>query len=186
MARLTNWENQIGRRLRLRDLHVLFVVAERGSMAKAAAELGISQPSVSDVVANLEHTLGVRLFDRSPHGVEPTTYGHALLKRGLAAFRAICSVFVLAARIIFRVCAAVSAAMASRLCSRAFRRKLSGFFGGYSASAILGFISDKPLSWPASSSSDAISASRMSRMFGSQPNSVAACLGHWPQPPRGR
>ena len=86
MARLTNWENQIGRRLRLRDLHVLFVVAERGSMAKAAAELGISQPSVSDVVANLEHTLGVRLFDRSPHGVEPTTYGHALLKRGLAAF----------------------------------------------------------------------------------------------------
>ena len=86
MARRTNWENQIGRRLRLRDLHVLFMVAERGSMAKAATELGISQPSVSDVIANLESALGVRLLDRNPHGVEPTMYGHALLKRGLAAF----------------------------------------------------------------------------------------------------
>src|SRR6266849_5804789 len=85
MARIVNWENQVGRRLRLRDLHVLFMVVERGSMAKAAAELGISQPAVSDVIANLEHALGVRLLDRSPHGVEPTMYGHALLKRGLAA-----------------------------------------------------------------------------------------------------
>ncbi len=86
MARRTNWENQIGQRLRLRDLHVLFTVAERGSMVKAAAELGISQPSVSDVIANLESALGVRLFDRTPHGVEPTLFGQALLKRGIAAF----------------------------------------------------------------------------------------------------
>src|SRR5437016_5337121 len=86
MARLINWENQIGRRLRLRDLHVMFMVAEQGSMAKAAAELGISQPAVSDVIAGLEQSLGVRLFDRSPQGVEPTRYGHALLKRSLAAF----------------------------------------------------------------------------------------------------
>jgi DNA-binding transcriptional LysR family regulator len=86
MARRTNWENQIGNRLRLRDLHVLFMVAERGSMAKAAAELGISQPSVSDVIANLESALGVRLLDRNPRGVEPTMYGQALLKRGVAAF----------------------------------------------------------------------------------------------------
>ena len=86
MARLSNWENQVGRRLRLRDLHVLFVVAERGSMARAAVELGISQPAVTEVVANLEHALGVRLFDRRPHGVEPTIYGHALLKRSIAAF----------------------------------------------------------------------------------------------------
>jgi DNA-binding transcriptional LysR family regulator len=41
---------------------------------------------VSEVIADLEHTLGVRLFDRNPQGVEPTRYGQALLKRGLAAF----------------------------------------------------------------------------------------------------
>ena len=55
-------------------------------MAKAATELGISQPSVSARIAALEHALKVRLFDRSPRGVEPTQYGEALLARGQAAF----------------------------------------------------------------------------------------------------
>jgi DNA-binding transcriptional LysR family regulator len=86
MPRLTNWENQIAPRFRLRDLHVFYVVVEQGSMAKAAVELGISQPAVSDVIANLEHALGVRLFDRHPQGVEPTIYGQTLVKRSLAAF----------------------------------------------------------------------------------------------------
>jgi DNA-binding transcriptional LysR family regulator len=86
MAKNVTWEKQIGRRLRLRDLHVFFTVIQHGSMAKAAAELGISQPSVSELIADLEHALGVRLFDRSTRGVEPTMYGDALLTRGQAAF----------------------------------------------------------------------------------------------------
>jgi DNA-binding transcriptional LysR family regulator len=86
MPRKIDWDNQIGRRLRLRDLHLFFAVVQRGSMAKAATHLGISQPAVSEVIADLEHTLGVRLFDRSSQGVEPTIYGRALLKRGEAAF----------------------------------------------------------------------------------------------------
>ena len=86
MSRRIDWERQIGRQLRLRDLHAYFTVVRSGSMAKAAAELGVSQPAVSKVIADLEHALGVRLLDRSPKGVEPTVYGHALLKRGLAAF----------------------------------------------------------------------------------------------------
>ena len=55
-------------------------------MAKAAAQLGVSQPAVSEVIAGLEHALGVRLLDRSPQGVEPTMYGNALLKRSMMAF----------------------------------------------------------------------------------------------------
>src|SRR5947199_3030909 len=86
MARKIDWESQIGRRLRLRDLHVFFTVVQRGSMAKAAAQLGVSQPAVSEVIADLEHALGVRLLDRSSQGVEPTMYGRALLKRGTVAF----------------------------------------------------------------------------------------------------
>ena len=39
------------RRLKLRDLHVLEVVAEAGSMAKAAPLLAMSQPAVSRIVA---------------------------------------------------------------------------------------------------------------------------------------
>jgi DNA-binding transcriptional LysR family regulator len=82
----TTPENRISRRLRFRDLQVFFAVVRCGSMAKAANELGVTQPAVSEVIAGLEHAFGVRLFDRSPQGVEPTIYGRALLKRGVAAF----------------------------------------------------------------------------------------------------
>ena len=81
-----SWESRIGRRLKLRDLHILSVVVHWGSMAKAAAQLAMSQPAVSESVANLESTLGVRLLDRTARGVEPTLYAHALLKRGHAVF----------------------------------------------------------------------------------------------------
>jgi DNA-binding transcriptional LysR family regulator len=86
MRKKIDWENQLGRRLKLRDLHVFFAVAARGSMAKAAAQLEVTAPTVSEVIADLEHALGVKLFDRSPQGVETTIYGKALLRRGLVAF----------------------------------------------------------------------------------------------------
>src|SRR5688500_18664182 len=86
MPEIDHSERFIGRRLRLRDLHVFMEVVRSGSMAKAAARLGVSQPAVSEVIAALEHALRVRLFDRSAQGVEPTVYGRALLKRGAAAF----------------------------------------------------------------------------------------------------
>ena len=86
MTKNIDWHARIGRRLRLRDLHVLFTVAELGSMAKAGARLGVSQPAVSEVIANLEHAVGAQLLDRTPKGVVPTIYGRALLKRSVAAF----------------------------------------------------------------------------------------------------
>src|ERR1700722_741921 len=86
MLRKIDWESQIGRRLKLRDLHVFCTTVRCGSMAKAAQQLGVSQPAVSEVVADLEHALGVRLLDRHSQGIEPTLYGAALLKRSVAAF----------------------------------------------------------------------------------------------------
>jgi DNA-binding transcriptional LysR family regulator len=86
MASKIELEGRIGRRLKLRDLHVYFVVVECGSMAQAAVRLGVSQPTVSEIIADLEHTFGVRLLDRVARGIEPTMYGNALLKRGIAAF----------------------------------------------------------------------------------------------------
>jgi DNA-binding transcriptional LysR family regulator len=80
------WEDRIGRRIKLRDLHVLHAVVQSGSMTKAAGQLAISVPVVSKAIAELEHVIGVSLLDRSPQGVEPTAYGRALLHRGLAAF----------------------------------------------------------------------------------------------------
>jgi DNA-binding transcriptional LysR family regulator len=83
---LQTWDNRIGRRLKLRDLHILSIVVQWGSMAKAASRLAMSQPAVSESIANLEATLGVRLLDRNARGVEPTFYAHALLKRGDVVF----------------------------------------------------------------------------------------------------
>jgi DNA-binding transcriptional LysR family regulator len=41
---------------------------------------------VSKTISDLEHTLGVKLFDRSISGVEPTHYGRTLLQSGVAVF----------------------------------------------------------------------------------------------------
>jgi DNA-binding transcriptional LysR family regulator len=78
--------HQRARRLKLRQLEIIVVVAETGSMAKAAARLAVTQPAISRAIADAEHDLGVSLFDRSPQGVVPTDYGRALLRRGVAAF----------------------------------------------------------------------------------------------------
>ena len=86
MPRLVQWEQLIGRRVRLRDLFVYFTVVEYGSMGKAAAKLGVSTPSISEVIAALEHALGVRLLDRTPKGIVATRYGEAVLLRSRAAF----------------------------------------------------------------------------------------------------
>ena len=78
--------DRIERRLKLHDVRVLISVVRAGSMHKAAEHLATSQPAVSRAIADLEHALGVRLLDRSPTGIEPTQYGKAFIKRGLAVF----------------------------------------------------------------------------------------------------
>ena len=80
------WNDRIGRRIKLRDLHVLLATIESGSMARAAQQLSISQPVVSKTIAGLEDSLGARLLDRTPQGIEPTAYGRALLACGTAVF----------------------------------------------------------------------------------------------------
>ena len=86
MPRLKPQYDEISRKLRLRDLFVFFTVIECGSMSKAALRLGVSTPSVSERIADLEHAVGVRLLDRSRQGVLATRFGEALLARGAAAF----------------------------------------------------------------------------------------------------
>jgi DNA-binding transcriptional LysR family regulator len=86
MTAVTQWNDRVRRRLKLRDVDILLSVIQTGSMGKAAAALNMSQPAVSKAIAYLEQTLGVRLLDRSRQGVEPTPYGRALVKRGVAMF----------------------------------------------------------------------------------------------------
>ena len=86
MTAAAQWNDRVRRRLKLRDVDILLAVIQTGSMGKAAGVLNISQPAVSKAIACLEQTLGVRLLDRSREGVEPTPYGRALIKRGVAMF----------------------------------------------------------------------------------------------------
>jgi len=76
----------VGDRLKLRQLKALLAVARTGSMGKAAMQLTTSQSVVSKAIAELEAVVGVRLFDRSAQGVEPTLYGKTLVKRATAIF----------------------------------------------------------------------------------------------------
>jgi DNA-binding transcriptional LysR family regulator len=78
--------DNFGGRVKLRHLQILMAVAQSGSMAKAADSLTISHPVISKAIAELEQTLGVRLFDRSSQGVEPTIYARSLVQCGIAVF----------------------------------------------------------------------------------------------------
>ena len=62
-----------------RLLQVFLVAAEAGSLGRAAAALGDSQPTLSRRLAELEAALGQALFERSPRGLSPTAAGSALL-----------------------------------------------------------------------------------------------------------
>jgi len=78
--------DRVTHRLKLRDLRLLDAVVRSKSMARAATQLHVTQPAVSKAISELEQMLGVRLVDRSRQGIEPTPYGQALLKSGVAIF----------------------------------------------------------------------------------------------------
>src|SRR5262245_16192856 len=80
------WTDRVKRRLKLRDLEILAILIDTGSMGKTASRLNISQPAVSKAIAELEGALGVRLVDRSQRGIVPTPFGFALKKRSVAIF----------------------------------------------------------------------------------------------------
>ena len=79
------WNDRIGRRIKLRDLHVL---QRRRAMRAAWRRRRASLPSPirsSRTDRELEHTLGVRLLDETPRGSSPRP-GRAILNRSHAAF----------------------------------------------------------------------------------------------------
>ena len=63
----------------VRDLAWLVQLGELGHVTETAAALGTSQPTLSRALARLEDELGVRVFERTPTGVEPTPDGRLVL-----------------------------------------------------------------------------------------------------------
>lgn len=63
----------------LRDLTYFLAVERQGSFGRAATELMVSQPAVSERIRHLERTVGAPLFERSTRGATLTVAGAALL-----------------------------------------------------------------------------------------------------------
>ncbi|MGW4808048.1 LysR family transcriptional regulator [Kitasatospora sp. NPDC004272] len=65
--------------LELRHLRVLCAIADSGSVGRAAAAIGASQPAISTQLRRIENYLGAVVFDRTAAGVVPTTFGAEVL-----------------------------------------------------------------------------------------------------------
>lgn len=59
----------------LKQISAFLAVAENGSFTRAAEQIGMAQPALSQMVRDLEATLGLRLFDRTTRRVELTDGG---------------------------------------------------------------------------------------------------------------
>lgn len=70
--------------LELRHLRVVCRLADTGSVSKAAAALGVSQPSLTAQLHRIEDAIGGLLFERGPHGVVATPLGKHVLNRARA------------------------------------------------------------------------------------------------------
>jgi len=66
--------------LSIRNLQMVSLLDRHRSFSRAAAALGVSQPSLTRSLKGLEDSLGVQLFDR--HHVVPTVFGQILIERG--------------------------------------------------------------------------------------------------------
>jgi len=61
------------------DLRVFLAIAQAGSLRRAARVLGFGQPTVIRHLRQLEHSLGTRLFERTPDGHRLTKGGQQLM-----------------------------------------------------------------------------------------------------------
>src|SRR5215468_4165970 len=71
-VRLERW---IARKFRLRHVELIAEVYASRSILKASRRLNLSQPTVTKALQDIESTLGVKLFERTNRGIEPTAYG---------------------------------------------------------------------------------------------------------------
>lgn len=73
--------------MRLRQIEVFHAVYTAGSMTDAAAQLNVSQPSVSKVLAHAEQQLGYLLFERVKGKLVPTPEAHRLFAHVSTVYR---------------------------------------------------------------------------------------------------
>ncbi|WP_420212430.1 LysR family transcriptional regulator [Burkholderia aenigmatica] len=65
--------------MEIRHVRYFLAIVDTGSFTRAANELGIAQPALSQALNRMEKELGVRLFDRSRRGATLTAAGLAMV-----------------------------------------------------------------------------------------------------------
>jgi DNA-binding transcriptional LysR family regulator len=71
---------QLLNRLRMRQVALILAVGEHGTLRKASAELGMTQPAATKMIQELESALGQRLFERVGRGQKLTPAGASVLR----------------------------------------------------------------------------------------------------------
>jgi DNA-binding transcriptional LysR family regulator len=68
------------RDLKLRHLRLLVAIDDARQLSRVARLMHITQPSVSKTLAEIEASIGARLFERLPQGLLPTPLGAAMVR----------------------------------------------------------------------------------------------------------
>jgi DNA-binding transcriptional LysR family regulator len=71
--------------LKMRHLVLLVELGRHASILHAAQAANLTQPAASKLLSEMEHALGVPLFERLPRGVQATRYGEVMIRRAGAA-----------------------------------------------------------------------------------------------------
>ena len=67
--------------MKLSHLRDILAVSERGSLRAAGRYLGVAQPAITRSIREIEHELGVPLFERHAKGVRLTAMGEVFVRR---------------------------------------------------------------------------------------------------------
>ncbi len=76
-------------RLQIKDFRLILAIQQSGQLALAAEQLSITQPAASRMLASIEKTVGKRLFDRHPKGMDATPVGAILARNAVDILRAL-------------------------------------------------------------------------------------------------
>jgi DNA-binding transcriptional LysR family regulator len=68
-------------RLKIRHLRLFVALDKHRAMGRAAEAVALTQPAASRMLADVERSLGLTLFERLPRGMTPTVYGEVMVRR---------------------------------------------------------------------------------------------------------
>lgn len=91
-ARMQQVEQSVFPDLNWDDLRILLACSEAGTFRGAARNMNINAATVTRRIERLEHTLGTKLFMRTPDGVKPTREAQAILDGAKGMHLALCDI----------------------------------------------------------------------------------------------